>query len=122
MKQLNLFTLLLAVMVLPGVTLKEQEPPPRLVWNPPARYDHEYAGALTIVRVPQKQVVTLCRQLFKGNRSDLVVTNTQKGCAWRYEGECTVITIDRVYQNIQPKDVIRHETGHCNGWPSDHPD
>jgi len=21
----------------------------------------------------------------------------------------------------EPKDIIRHETAHCNGWPSDHP-
>jgi hypothetical protein len=37
---------------------------------------------------------------------------------------CVIIipTDDYIREHHQdPKSVIRHETGHCNGWPADHP-
>jgi hypothetical protein len=32
-----------------------------------------------------------------------------------------VMYVDRPYHNTLPRDVLRHEIGHCNGWPWYHP-
>lgn len=85
-------------------------------WSPPEPYDGQYTGQLTVVRVPQAKVVEMCRELIEG------VTEKQKGCAvWR-GNSCHVVIIDRIYRGSRPIDVLRHELGHCNGWPADHPE
>lgn len=107
------------VILSPAVAVQAPE---RKTWDPPAQYAHAYTGHLTLFQVPQDQVVTLCRQLFEGNGSDILTTPTQKGCAWQVPGSCVVITISQDFRGVQPEDVLRHELGHCNGWPPDHPE
>lgn len=93
-------------------------------WNPPARYDHPYEGKLTVIRLPQADVVKACDELFKANNPKRRTSMQQRGCsAWvKREAICTVITIDAPYLGATPEAVLRHELGHCNGWPADHPD
>lgn len=85
-------------------------------WNPPARFDHAFAGQVTIHRLPQMTIVDVCANLI-GKRSFI-----QHGCS-RLEGNlCTVWIVNKTYMDATPEAVLRHEIGHCNGWPASHPD
>ncbi|PAP93983.1 hypothetical protein CIT31_16585 [Mesorhizobium wenxiniae] len=91
-------------------------------WNPPVRFDHSYAGKLTVIYLPQKQVVTACAKLFSKYGVSATSSLVQRGCAAiTGRTSCTVIVIDKTYALATPKAVLRHETGHCNGWAADHP-
>lgn len=89
-------------------------------WNPPARFDHPYHGKLTVYRLPQPEVARRCKMLgVPGAYSN------QRGCSFYFGTPgtaCTIIVIKEPYQEQTPLAVIRHEIGHCNGWPADHPD
>jgi len=92
-------------------------------WNPPARFDHAYVGKLTVVYLPQVQVVTACAKLFAKYKVSATSSLAQRGCsAITSDTSCTVISIDGPYQLATPKAVLRHELGHCNGWGPDHPE
>lgn len=93
-----------------------------VTWNPPKRYDHPFDGKETIIRMPQPEVVKACRKLFADAGIDVEVTERQKGCAVFKGKRGTIIVIDRPYGGATPETVIRHERGHLNGWPADHPD
>lgn len=90
-------------------------------WNPPAWYDHPYSGELTVIQLPQPDVVVACRELLRG-LPNVRVTPKQRGCARTYDNRarCVVILIDRTFETSRPRVVLRHEIGHCNGWGSDH--
>jgi len=97
-------------------------------WRPPAEYDIPYTGILMIQRLPIDEVHKVCAP-------------NQLACATpfstRPDGRGTYISItgDRVAcLIIMPTDdyirkhspqiaegTLRHEMGHCNGWPADHP-
>lgn len=92
-------------------------------WNPPARFDHAFAGKLHVRYLPQKQVVSACQKLFAKYNVSAALFPNQKGCsALTSEASCTVIVVDKTYETATPKAVLRHETGHCNGWPANHTD
>jgi hypothetical protein len=83
---------------------------------PPAEFDHEYTGKLTIVRTTQDGVRAVCPQL----RSDRPAI----GCSQRMlNGETCTVTIadDVILQGYgwTYDLVLRHELGHCNGWRHD---
>ena len=94
--------------------------PDRAEWNPPARFDHPFSGKLVVRRLPQPEVIAACRDLVRGLAS-VAVTYRQRGCARLRDGRCTIIMIDRPFRGTRPEAVLRHEVGHCNGWPADHP-
>lgn len=92
-------------------------------WNPPARFDNAYTGKLTVHYLPQKQVVVACANLFAKYKVEAKTTFAQRGCAAiTGKTSCTVIVIEKIYALATPKAVLRHELGHCNGWPANHPD
>lgn len=92
-------------------------------WNPPARFDHAYAGDLTVLRLHQPEVVKACRALFARYKIDAAAYPNQHGCAAiTSKASCLIITVDETFMGAAPESVIRHETGHCNGWPANHPD
>lgn len=91
-------------------------------WNPPARFDHAYAGKLTMRYMPQKQVIKACANLFAKYKVSATSSLVQRGCsAITSPTSCTVILIDKTFKLATPKAVLRHELGHCNGWPASHP-
>lgn len=91
----------------------------RAEWNPPHRYDFPYKGKLLELRLPRDQVLAACGQLFDQMKVDSEVT---RGCAVRpVDGTCLIVMIDEPYKSTTPEAVRRHEIGHCNGWPGDHP-
>lgn len=86
-------------------------------WNPPTRFDHAYLGKLIIHRLPQKQIIEVCAKLV-GKRSMI-----QHGCsAFPKDNRCEIWIVDNIYMGATPAAVLRHEVGHCNGWPPDHSD
>jgi len=78
---------------------------------PPAQYDRPYKGHLTIETVANVAAVRAVCGLAKVN-----------ACA--FHGTGIDIAVCRI---ILPKDklgdklLMRHELGHCNGWPNHHP-
>jgi len=81
---------------------------------PPPEYDKPYEGKLTITRARDKQhLAALCR-LDKPNIA----------CAWPRGPSCEIIMVPDemiVADGFIPELVLRHEQGHCNSWPKDHP-
>jgi hypothetical protein len=82
---------------------------------PPEEFDHPYEGELVVVRVDTPEaLVPYCRN-----------TGRVLGCSQRrFDNKCFVYLIpDGFYESVDydPEDVYRHEVGHCNGWPGNHP-
>lgn len=92
----------------------------RKEWNPPKKYDHPFKGTLDYQEMPQKQLVSACEALLKP--LGIKVHSNQRGCSYVQGNKCHVISIDTVFNGTTPQAVLRHETGHCNGWPADHSD
>lgn len=78
------------------------------VGAPPLRFDHPYAGEVVIRRVSIQEVRSSC---FGGDAW---------ACAIPGIGACSVYIYDRLGKKRTTR-IIRHETGHCNGWPWNHP-
>src|SRR5262249_46223249 len=86
---------------------------------PPAEYDRPYKGALT-VHVNQLQQNMLqagqCKLAFPGQF--LFACNTIRpgyGCTIWMAPESEIVARGLTWEL-----VMRHEIGHCNGWPADH--
>jgi hypothetical protein len=91
-------------------------------WNPPRRFDHAFAGKLTIKRLPQRDVEKACRALFVKHKIPVVSLTNWRGCsAPLSKRSCIIIVVNKTFMRATPKAVIRHEVGHCNGWPANHP-
>ncbi len=91
-------------------------PNDRAAWDPPARYAGPYAGQLVERVLPQWRVPAACVALGQGYSA------TMRGCALRSGNTCTVVRMADRYGRATPDAVRRHELGHCNGWPSNHPE
>lgn len=96
-------------------------PNDRPSWNPPARYDIPYEGKLIEHQLPQQAVRRYCDRLASHYGRNWKATEHQRGCSILEPGFCVVVYIDRPYGLATPAAVKRHELGHCNGWPADHP-
>jgi hypothetical protein len=77
---------------------------------PPPQYDKPYGGKLTKRMEPLADIAKLCG-------------SGKWACARVGGNACEIIipelggAITLALQNV----VVRHEIGHCNGWPGDHP-
>src|SRR5262245_22654434 len=87
---------------------------------PPLEYDHPYQGPVVVYRAADQEDM---RQ--KCNRTDLPPFIPIFGCSWAANDKhpCLIVVGDDATitkwgwtRNI----VLRHEVGHCNGWPQDH--
>jgi hypothetical protein len=84
---------------------------------PPAEYDHPYQGKLEVVTGTQEQTRNVC-----GHPNEIFIG----GCAVPNANGPNTCTIFRVrdeelkLMNWTANLVMRHEIGHCNGWPEDH--
>ncbi|WP_137933145.1 hypothetical protein [Mesorhizobium comanense] len=91
-------------------------------WNPPRRFDHAFAGKLTIKRLPQREVERACRALFAKHKIRAESLTNWRGCSLPVsKHSCIVIVVNKTFMRATPAAVIRHEVGHCNGWPANHP-
>jgi hypothetical protein len=83
---------------------------------PPAEYDHPYNGKLTVERTTAEKI--------KDGICGFPGSNTV-GCTFAYQFSCSVFIADDAAlaaRGVTFDTVLRHEIGHCNGWPSDHSD
>jgi len=91
-------------------------------WKPPRRFDHAFAGKLTIKRLPQREVERACRALFVKHKIPVGSVTSWRGCSLPVsKRSCTIIVVNKTFMRATPAAVIRHEVGHCNGWPANHP-
>jgi hypothetical protein len=88
---------------------------------PPERYDTPFDGRMMVRVLPQRQVGPACRDLSDRYNLNLSILQTQLGCAGVNNGICEVIAAQTGAGDPgTTDDIIRHERGHCNGWPADH--
>jgi hypothetical protein len=86
---------------------------------PPLAFDHPYSGKQQVIRAGAELMAHLCPRPDPGKR--------MTGCAVRVASgaECLiVIANDEILRSVgiyDAKVILRHEIGHCNGWPGDHP-
>lgn len=91
-------------------------------WDPPRRHNHPYNGELIEYRVPQPQVVDLCKKIVRMASGTWQVTDNQHGCAVQVgHDRCIIVYVNQTFMAATPEAVRRHELGHCNGWSSAHP-
>ena len=83
---------------------------------PPPEYDHDYDGDLTIhIMNTLEELHVACAPLKNPNLL---------ACSWHNLRSCVIIMVkdelmrERGYTTGL---MYRHERGHCNGWPGDHP-
>ena len=94
--------------------------------KPPKRFDHRHP-ALMVVEKPYRKVDPFCRAMFPRNRFPAATeTHRISGCAEIGNGRrpCRIFVPKRgegVISEAHRRAIIRHETAHCNGWPSHHP-
>jgi hypothetical protein len=90
---------------------------------PPAAFDKSYKGKLTVVRVnTEKEVSAVCAATWLPYKLGCATHSgpQTKDGAW---AACRVIiAADDIIREAgyTPEIVLRHELGHCNGWPGDH--
>jgi hypothetical protein len=96
---------LLALAALPAIA---KVPDPRVrSWNPPPAYDHPYAGRMVVDEVPLAKI----RRMRPGHWA-----------ASRFgRGGICIVIIPSDQGARTARNTLRHERGHCNGWPHHHP-
>jgi hypothetical protein len=95
-------------------------PRPRSRALPPLEYDHPYTGKLRIIRADKDLLLKKCP-------APLGLGAEQLACAYRAypsENECVMFLPSNDLLEItgwSEEILLRHEIGHCNGWPANHP-
>ncbi len=111
---------LVAVLLLASPAFAGREDPE---WNPPARFDFPYPGELIVRYLPQHRVMAECVKLQLWRVGHARGTYPEmRGCAIPLNGSCIVVIVASTWKKATPAAVLRHEMGHCNGWPPHHPD
>jgi hypothetical protein len=82
---------------------------PIFVLEPPARYNHAYAGPVIEKILPLAQARRACARM--GVNAD--------ACSWLAQHKCYLV-IPRGGPVKNPAGYRRHERAHCNGWGEDH--
>jgi hypothetical protein len=105
------------VPVKPNPDLVVPTPKPKYLILPPVEFDHPYAGKLTVETVATREELSeICGKAF---------TQWTLGCAFRHGNNgCRIVLADESIIKARGWTValiMRHEIGHCNGWPGDHP-
>jgi hypothetical protein len=98
-----------------AIALVVAAPRPALAENrglPPVRYDRPYHGRVTTEVVADRTALrAICTS---ASRDPAVAACARRGS----DGTtCHIMIVKRWANN---KLLLRHELGHCNGWPGDH--
>lgn len=95
-------TILALMLLITPVSAKEVLAP-----LPPIKYDKPYKGKLTVIHTDN--VIGECG-------------GWALACAYWDKGWCKVVLPKKEsVSKAQYARLWRHEIGHCNGWPGDHP-
>lgn len=90
-----------------------------MILLPPPQYDHPYEHRLVVETVPYFEVQARC-----GIRQDA----RYEACSWIFTDASGKLVCHIVYPKLADVGaydmvrLIRHETGHCNGWGDKHQD
>ena len=76
---------------------------------PPIEYDHPFKGKLVLETVTLDELRLRCRTVFP----------TTRACTFPGTGWCKIVMADDVH-GWKSRMLMRHEVGHCNGWPGTH--
>lgn len=79
--------------------------------EPPAQYNHPYDGRVVERIMPMPEVRALCSSRGASPRS--------VACSWMSDGTCYIVLPNDEHTPVST--YRRHETAHCNGWPTNHP-
>jgi len=83
---------------------------------PPVEYDKHYDGDLTIKMVPSLEALYAACNIYN---QPLMLA-----CSWHNAKSCVIYLLDDEMMRKRGWNtgiLLRHEIGHCNGWPGDHP-
>jgi hypothetical protein len=84
---------------------------------PPEEFDYPFTGPVRIQQVNSQNEVRQSCRIPLGQITAL-------GCAKVVWGTCLIVKVsDEEIQSYghDPDVFMRHEHGHCNGWPASHP-
>jgi hypothetical protein len=100
----------------PSTTVPSPPPKPKpIMILPPVEYDRFYEGDLILKFVPTlEQLRNECNQ--PNNHFMLA-------CSYPSNQNCLIIMVEDKIMRAKGWNlglVLRHEMGHCNGWPGDH--
>jgi hypothetical protein len=84
---------------------------------PPAKYDHAFAGKVSVTGGTESQTRASCRMFAPYGCSTLL---TPTHCAV-YAVAAGRSAGGQVITAAFHAAIVRHEVGHCNGWPAHHP-
>jgi hypothetical protein len=90
---------------------------------PPVEYDHPYSGKLLVVTISKRDLLQfLCSNdkvldPRKPRVCDAKGCSTMLACAPNNGTSCMIVLGPGTWTDER---VLRHEIGHCNGWPADH--
>ncbi len=79
--------------------------------EPPAQYDHPYAGQVVERVMPVADARPFCISMGADPRG--------VACSWQMNGTCYIILPNDEQAPVST--YRRHEIAHCNGWPANHP-
>lgn len=110
-----------ALVLLPSLAMAQALLPGNSYWIPPEQYDKPFtAGPTIVVRGDEKLMGQICPKtpfpITLGCRVSLNSATPSPVCF-------IVIANDDILasQGWNRAEVLRHEKGHCHGWPADHP-
>jgi len=98
------------------------------VMLPPSEYDHPYTGELLIIEVEKQQTLIDNCPGYHDIRAE-APNFPAMACAFGWGKRCVVLTASKdqipwfqmIHKSYSYENILRHEIGHCNGWPGDHP-
>jgi hypothetical protein len=84
---------------------------------PPVQYDHPVSGPVEVIDIESEERLRQLCHMTQTHQGTNVI-----GCAGRKPDRCVIYlgpipASSGITRNIN----LRHELGHCNGWPADHP-
>jgi hypothetical protein len=93
-------------------------PPPQTRYPilPPPEFDKPYDGDLTIRMLPTFEALRVACNVYNPK---------MLACARHNEKSCIIYLVEDEVMRERGWNsglLLRHEIGHCNGWPGDHPD
>jgi hypothetical protein len=93
------------------------QPPRRVVpFVPPVQYDHPYEGTVHVVTTSDKAFLT--------EACPVGQFKPPLACAFKRPTGCVIVLAsDELFKakGVSVALARRHERGHCNNWPGDHP-
>ena len=97
----------------PALPLPPVRPGMIYVFRPPPEYDKPFDGLLVIQEFRGEEMKGACFR--RGFACEEFVAGNPNVCIVK-------LLMDMIKPPINREETIRHEIGHCNGWPGNHPD